>query len=375
MTNPFYIKELPIGGPFCNRVTEMKELEEFARSRNNVIIHSPRRFGKTSLVKRVQHNLAADGAVTIFADFFGVGSVEDVAARMAEAVFRVTRETEPLWKKALRAISSFRPVLKPSSDSDIEITVEMSGGAVGIPLLKNTMEELGQFIKDNDTMVHIALDEFQEIVTLHDSLKIEATMRTEIQRQEASYFFVGSQRRILNAMFSEEQRPFFRSAFDYRLKPIPEVEFAEFLQKQFKDNGIECDFTWCLFLVKQTGSFPYYTQKLAYFTYENSRIAGTVSGPEITEATHDMLSNENAAFEASLQGIPSQQRLFLRALAKEPTKQPFSKTFARKHNLGSLSALQNALKQLQFIDLIEQDEEEYWKIVDPVFRLWLLYSK
>jgi hypothetical protein len=84
-----------------------------------------------------------------------------------------------------------------------------------------------------------------------------------------------------------------------------------------------------------------------------------------------MLSNEKAAFESILQGIPSQQRMFLRALAKEPTKQPFAKTYTRNHNLGSLSALQNALKQLHQLDLIEQDEDNYWHIVDPVFRQWL----
>jgi hypothetical protein len=84
-----------------------------------------------------------------------------------------------------------------------------------------------------------------------------------------------------------------------------------------------------------------------------------------------MLSNEKAAFESILQGIPSQQRMFLRALAKEPTKQPFAKAYTRIHNLGSLSALQNALKQLHQLDLIEQDEDNYWHIVDPVFRQWL----
>ncbi|MDA8413833.1 MAG: hypothetical protein M0023_08595 [Desulfobacteraceae bacterium] len=375
MPNPFYLKELPVDGPFCNRVKELTELADMARSKNNAVIHSPRRFGKTSLVRRVQNNLAAEGAITIFADFFGVGSVEEVAARMAESVFRVTRQNEPIWKKAIRAITSFRPIVRPNRDSGIELTVEPAGGTVGLPLLKNTMEELGQFIKDYDGLVHIALDEFQEIVSLHDSLKIEATMRTEIQRQQASYFFIGSQRRILGAIFSESHRPFFRSAFDYKLPPLPENELAEFLQQQFKENGVTCDFTWCLFMVKQVGAFPYYAQKMAYFIYEYAKAEGVINGGEITAGTNDMLSNEKAAFEASLQGIPSQQRMFLRALAMEPTKQPFARAYTRKHNLGSLSALQNAVKQLQQLDLIEQDDEEYWKIVDPVFRLWLASGK
>jgi hypothetical protein len=43
----------------------------------------------------------------------------------------------------------------------------------------------------------VALDEFQEIVTLKEALQVEGIMRTQIQQQQASYFFIGSRRRIL----------------------------------------------------------------------------------------------------------------------------------------------------------------------------------
>ncbi|MGB9080920.1 MAG: hypothetical protein WCD00_06435, partial [Desulfuromonadaceae bacterium] len=92
MPNPFYIKQLPLDAPFCNRKKEIAELCRLAESKNDVVIHSPRRFGKTSLVRRVQKELADRGGLTIYADFFGVGSIDDVAARMTEAVFRVTHK-------------------------------------------------------------------------------------------------------------------------------------------------------------------------------------------------------------------------------------------------------------------------------------------
>jgi len=109
MRNPFYIQEIPIDAPFCYRDEELKELQSYAEAKANVVLFSPRRYGKTSLVKRVQKRLARNGAVTIFTDFFGVGSVEDLAVRMAKAVFAVTHGNDPLWKTALRTILSFRP--------------------------------------------------------------------------------------------------------------------------------------------------------------------------------------------------------------------------------------------------------------------------
>ncbi len=109
MRNPFYMQEIPINAPFCDRDEELKELQSYAEAKANVVLFSPRRYGKTSLVKRVRKRLARNGAATIFTDFVGVGSVEDVAVRMAKAVFAVTYGKDPLWKTALRTILSFRP--------------------------------------------------------------------------------------------------------------------------------------------------------------------------------------------------------------------------------------------------------------------------
>ena len=88
--NPFFFRELPTDGPFCNREIELNDLENHAKSLANVVLFSPRRFGKTSLIKRVQSNLSKEGAVCVYTDFYGITSVEDVAARLAKAVFRET---------------------------------------------------------------------------------------------------------------------------------------------------------------------------------------------------------------------------------------------------------------------------------------------
>ena len=61
MGNPFYLQELPDDAPFCDRETELRELISYAQAKANLVIYSPRRFGKTSLVRRVQKALAAEG--------------------------------------------------------------------------------------------------------------------------------------------------------------------------------------------------------------------------------------------------------------------------------------------------------------------------
>ena len=164
---------MPTDGPFCNREDELRILGDHARSLANVVLYSPRRFGKTSLVKRVQENLAGNGAVCVYTDFYGITSVEDVAARLARAVFKVTQAREPLFKKAARLIKSFRPVLlvEPDAEKGFSLKVELaSTGSSGFDLLEEVLESSGKFFQETENLVHLALDEFQEITVLPEAI-------------------------------------------------------------------------------------------------------------------------------------------------------------------------------------------------------------
>ncbi|MBI4848289.1 MAG: ATP-binding protein [Nitrospirae bacterium] len=371
MANPFYLQEIPVDALFCNRIEELKELQSYAEARANVVIFSPRRYGKTSLVKRIQKNLSQKGAVTIFADFFGVASVDDVAARLAKAVFAVTHKNAPLWKKALRAIKSFRPVLKPEIDGTFTLSVEPSSiGTTGVNLLDETMGSLGEFIGSNrNLLVHIALDEFQEIVVLKEALKIEAVMRTNIQQHRASYFFIGSRRRVLLGIFNEQQRPFFQSAVNYPLKSLPADELEKFIIEQFRSGKIKCSPETARRLASVVKYHPYYSQKLGFFVFE---IGGRVTEDSIDRALGKLLLSEKAVFEATTQGLTSQQRLLLHAIAMEPAKKILASSYIRKHGIGSIGGIQHALRLLEELDLVEKDGQTgCWNLVDPLFAVWL----
>ena len=370
MPNPFYLQEVPVNAPFCNRAKELKELQSYAEGGANVVLFSPRRYGKTSLVKRIQKKLADKRAVTIFADFFGVASVDDVAMRLAKAVFAVTHSKDPLWKKALKTIRSFRPVLKPDLGGGISLSVEpSSAGRSGLILLEETMDSVADFINIIHCSVHIALDEFQEIVILKESLQVEAAMRTRVQQKRASYFFIGSRRRILLGIFNERQRPFFQSAINYPLKTLPVDELVEFIAEQFTKNKRKCNQDIARQLVSLVGCHPYYSQKLAFFVYE---LSGTVTEEAIHQGMEKLILSEKPVFEAIIQPLSPHQRLLLQALAKEPTQKLLASDYIRNHRLGSVGGVQHSARLVADLDLIEKDEETgSWRVVDPVFAMWL----
>jgi hypothetical protein len=138
--------------------------------------------------------------------------VEDVAARLAKAVFIITHQKESSWKTALRTITSFRPVLRPDLASGMSISVQPSSAERGGgELLEETMASLGEFVSATNTLVHVALDEFQEIVALKEALQTEGIMRTYMHQSQASYFFIGSRRQVILGVFNEWQRLFFEA--------------------------------------------------------------------------------------------------------------------------------------------------------------------
>lgn len=370
MANPFIMRVIPSDHTFANRIRELKELSSHARNKANVVLFAPRRYGKTSLVKKIQANLKQDGFITIYTDFFMAASVDDVAERIAGSVYSILHKRESFLQKGaryLKIFKTFRPVFKPSSDEGLAFTVEpVSSGMSGIYLLDKVLEELGEFIRREPSRIHIVFDEFQEITDLKER-RIEGIIRKHIQTHQTSYFFVGSRRRILLDMFNQRNRPFYQSAIIYPLEPLPHEELTSFLIEQFKLGGKNCSIKNAEIISNKVSQYPYYAQNLSYNVYE---IAGrTVTKNDIEIGFEKLLSSERYGYEGIVQGLTSPQILLLKALATNPNAKILSTGYMNKHKL-SIGGIQYAQKKLEQMDLIEK-KNKVWQVVDPVFRLWL----
>jgi AAA+ ATPase superfamily predicted ATPase len=373
MQNPFYLREIPLTAPFCNRHNEMEELLNHATSKANVVLFSPRRYGKTSLVKRVQEQLNRKGISTIYTDFFGVDSLEDMTSRLASRVYALCHGNEPLLKKVMRLLTAWRPVFRPDPEYGVSLSVEPVTKKKGVELLEETMSGLGKFIVDCKKGCHIVFDEFQEIVELRDSLRIEGIMRSHVQTHaNASYFFVGSRRRILSDIFNEKKRPFYRSAINYPLQPLPADEAAEFIIEQFKRGGKICPDEIAKKIVETVRGYPYYIQRIPYSIFEVS--TKKVTADEYSIGFRKAINEERPVYEALLQSLSLQQIKLITALAEQPTESPYSAEYMSRYGLGSIGGVQGSLKKLTAMDYIEV-QNKMFQVVDPVFSIWLRHLK
>ena len=369
MNNPFVLGVIPPEAPFCDRSKELKELISYAKSDANVVLYSPRRYGKTSLIKRVQSILANQGFIAIYVDFFGVTSIDDVAKRTAKSIYTVTQHNESLFKKTVRIFNTFRPVLKPTEAGDaFSISVEaVTGELSGIDLLDATMDNLGEFIHKTQKGVHIVFDEFQEITELNN-LQVEVVLRSHIQGHKASYFFVGSRRRLLIDMFSQRNRPFFQSSIIYELNRLPHDDLVNFIMDCFQSKGKHCSREVAEEISKKVFQHPYYVQKLSFYEFEMSDKAAKIE--DVAKAYERVFEEERYFFEATLQGITLKQISLLKAIANDPFLPVFSSEFLSKYRFAQ-GMIQKALPKLARLDLIEKNEKNNWHIVDPVFEDWL----
>ena len=368
MKNPFPIKVIPHDAPFCNREKEQRDLLDYAQNKTHVVVFSPRRFGKTSLVKRVQHQAAQDGMVTIYTDLFGLSSTDDIAGRIAKSIYERLYQHKTVFKKTIALFQSFRPVMRPTPDG-VSMSVEVVPRNIsGIELLEKTMEDLGAFIATSKAPVHIVLDEFQEITELKDP-QIEGILRKHIQEHQASYFFVGSRRRILLDMFTTRKRPFFQSAFLYKIDELPEDELKGFLTDNFEKAGKKCPGDVASALVETVSCHPYYAQKLAYTLCQIPHKIIRVK--DVKEGFQSMIQSEAPVFESILLGLAPQQIALVKAVAKEPSPSLLSANYMNKHQLKSVGGVQAALKKLMQQDLVEKVDNKIWTVVDPVFGKWL----
>jgi AAA+ ATPase superfamily predicted ATPase len=370
MRNPFNIGVAQEKEDFCNRIVEKEDLLGYARNAQKVVLYSPRRFGKSSLLYQVQKELGKEGVLNVYADFFSITSENEFINKFVSAVFRAAGGADPrtLMKKLKNLFSHFIPSIE-ITQTGYKVSVKFDHDAKPDILLEDALEGIHAFSKRVKVNICIVLDEFQEIVNLQESKKIEGILREHIQRQkDVAYFFVGSRRRLLLDMFTDKSRPFYKSAFLYTLKEIPRDEFTAFLSHKFTKTGKKCYKEHAGLIYDLVRGYPYYVQKLAYQTWD---ITEKECDEEIIRRAHKLLVQiESVDFEGIWSGLTLVQRALLKAIAKQPTASLYNKAYLERHNL-SIGGAQRAVETLFSRDLIEKIDNTI-RLTDPIMAAWLL---
>ena len=375
MENPFVYGKVARGESFADREAEIKELMADIQSSQNVVIFSPRRYGKTSLVLEVLDRAREQGILAVYLDLFKVTSEEGFIADYAKEVARL----EPGGiRSMLRNLRELLPRLVPkvvlkSEKAGVEVEFEFDPRSEKAPLLDDLFEAVATIGTKSDKRAVVVFDEFQEIADWDADMKVERQMRAQFQLHEnVSYIFMGSKRHLMREIFQSKNRPFYRFGKHFPLEKIPRDEFAAFIDKRFAETGIEITAPFIAEILELTEDHPYYTQLFCHILWNRTHERGTVKVDDISSTLQEVFLREGHAFHDLWDMLPLKARQVLVALAKEDRSQAqlYSSDFLQKHALGSASSVQRAVSRLITEEILEKVNGGY-EFTDVFFKRWI----
>ena len=371
--NPFRFGALARDEAFTDRDVEIGELLSDARNGQDVVIFAPRRFGKTSLVDRVAQRLVGDRVLVGQINLMRTPTKERLAEKLAATVYEDI--AGPLTRAKDFGARIFRGLrITPTMTLDPETGALSFGfGAGHLPedvdaTLERLFELVAQVAAERERGALLILDEFQEVIELDPQLP--KLLRSVLQEQpEVGHFYLGSKRHMMERIFNDANEPFWRSAKQLELGPIPPGPFGDFIERRFADTGRRIDPTVVAQILTITGGHPYATQELCYFLWEETPTRRAATADRLDAALERVLRSEHTHFSLLWDRASANQKLVLQALAREPGH-PFAEDYRRRHALRAVSSTQKAVEALARDELVGRDRGRAW-IVEPFLAEWI----
>lgn len=370
INNPFVTNGYVGPEYFCDRVEETQVLLRMLTNENNIALISPRRLGKTDLIRHCfEQPEIKQQYHTFIIDIYATKNLQDFVSVLGKAILdELKGKGRSAWEVFLNAVLSIRSEI--SFDINGNPVWGLGLGSMGNPSI--TLDEIFRYLSQADRRCLVAIDEFQQITHYEDGQNIEAALRTYIQRcPNANFIFSGSHRHLMGEMFTSPARPFYQSVTVFNLKPISLDKYVEFARGKFLQAGKQVEDGVIESIYRRFDSVTSYMQKVMNYMYQVTREGEVCTLSMIDEAINYILDISADTYEGMLFQMPEKQRNVFLAIGRDRVAKGISGgNFAKRHNLPSPSAVVSAVKGLLEKDFITQDKNAY-RIYDQFFQLWL----
>jgi hypothetical protein len=362
--NPFvYSRPIP-PDDVIDRDDETAALLQAVVGGHYVRLYAPRKYGKTSLLRRVLREAErSEGMTTVLVDLYGVLSLADVAVR-------IERAYAAQLKGGLRArIDEFlqRTGLGLSlSALGIGVRLQIDPRTDPLPALHALLDLPLKLEQEGGYRALVVFDEFQDITKLPG---IDAIVRSHIQHQGevASYVFAGSEQGLMKQLFEEKERPLYGQAVPVRLGRLPSSDIAAYIVDRFKQTGRSAGEAVNP-LVQTAAGHPQRAMLLAYRLWDVVEPQATATLADWERALSTTMVELRPEFEAHWQRFTQVEQKSLRAIVEGQG------ATLRTHVLARLdadkSSVSRALKRLESAGEVEVIDGRT-VLVDPLFALWL----
>jgi uncharacterized protein len=311
--NPFPTSGPLTPGDAVPRDREAERLLALARGGHATRLVAPRRYGKTTLLRRLLDDAAREGMATALVDLEGVLS-------LASLVVRIERAYDRSLKGALRR--TVDALLR-----SWQVGIALGGGGFAATLRSNPrldVEAVLLRLLDLPATLHqrtgarsvIAFDEIQDILRIEGA---DGTMRSVLQHQAAvaSYAFAGSAPSLLARLFEDPSRPLLEHAVTVELEPLPATATAAYVERRFRDTGRDVGDALEP-LVRVTRGHPQRSMLVAHELWELVPEGGVADEEAFVQAYAAALTAAAPAVRARWETLPANEQRVALALATRP---------------------------------------------------------
>lgn len=369
MKNPFVTNGYAGAEYFCDRVVETEDLRTLLMNENNIALISPRRLGKTELINHVfDCRQMTESYYCFLVDIYASKSLNDFVNILGKAVLDTLKpKGKSVWEKFVMSIGSLRS----------EISFDINGlptWSIGMGELRNpetTLDEIFSYLQNAGRPCIVAIDEFQQITKYGDST-IEAVIRTYVQKTTNAHFiFSGSQRHLMDGIFTSPSRPFYQSVTIMNLKPLSLDKYTEFAVEKFRQRGRSIDEDVVKILYERFDGVTSYIHRVLNILFSRTAEGGICGTGMIDDAVDFIVRLSSDTYESLFYQMPVKQRdVFLAIASEKNAKEVSGSLFVKKYGLTSSSSVSSAVKGLLDKDFITNDGGVY-SVYDKFFVLWL----
>ena len=364
-----FVYGMSVGGDnFTDRIEETKRIKLDFENGINVILISPRRMGKTSLIKKVISEMDSPEIKVVYMDIYDCRSEYDFYNRFAETMMKSTgNQLEQVMENIKRFLVRVSPKLSFSPEPNSEFSVSL-----GITPKDYSPKEIldlpERIAKEQGIRIVVCIDEFQQIGEFADSLTVQKRLRGVWQHhQHVSYCFFGSKKHLMENIFQSRRMPFYQFGEMLHLKCIPTEYWVPFICSRFEKYGKKISEEYAARICHTVKNYSSYVQQLAWNVMAETKIE--VNEESFTEGFNALLEQNSSLFIQQTEGLTTYQLNFIRLLCNGIHSGFNTQSVVELYSLGSKSNVDRIKKCLIDRELITIEKEGVF-LADCVFELW-----
>ena len=356
MNAPFQYGTLATKENFVDRVEDRAQLKSFLSSHINVMLISPRRWGKSSLVKVAMEELQNEqkDIRVCFIDAFSIGSESEFYRTFASQVIAcASTKLERRIQDAKKFLTGVVPqvVIKDDVTNFMAFDVKFTPGEQDKMDILRLPETLAQA---KNIRIIVCIDEFQQLANLPEYKNMEGKMRSAWQQQQhVTYCMYGSKRHMMMDIFNNSNSPFYRFGQMLFMEKIPKSEWMPFIIDAFEKSGKHISEAFASQICDKVECHSWYLQQFCYFIWN-------ATTDEVTEATYQY---------GLRQVVNTNSPMFLSDTESLAPSQLSSIETKKSYAMGNPNTISKNKKILKDKDIIEEKQGSL-RFVDPIYLLW-----